>query len=131
MNSKLLRFALVGSIGFIADAFVFSVAFYLVELALTPARLIAFICAATVTWLGNRRLTFSNQEPNRFKQWLKFMLGASVSALPNFAMFKGTLWLLGEQGVIPMLALVAGILAGMVSNYLISAAWVFKSASAQ
>lgn len=131
MKSKLLKFALVGSIGFIADAFVFSAAFYLAELALTPSRLVAFICAATVTWLGNRRLTFSNQEPNRFKQWLKFMLGASVSALPNFAAFKGALWLLGEQGVMPMLALVLGILAGMVSSYLISATWVFKSANAQ
>ncbi|MDF5436592.1 GtrA family protein, partial [Vibrio parahaemolyticus] len=49
-----------------------------------------------------------------------------ISALPNFIVFKGVTLALGTQGVMVYLALILGILAGMVSNYLLSAKWVFS-----
>ncbi|MCG9648746.1 GtrA family protein [Vibrio brasiliensis] len=126
MNSKVVRFALVGSIGFLVDASVFSVCFYLFQLEPLTARILAFFCAATVTWYGNRRFTFASHQRQRLKQWLKFVSVASVSAVPNLVVFKSILLLLGGSGMVPMVALAAGVLAGMVSNYLISKRWVFK-----
>ncbi|MCZ2803140.1 GtrA family protein, partial [Vibrio alginolyticus] len=54
------------------------------------------------------------------------MMSACISALPNFIVFKGVTLALGTQGLMVYLALSLGILAGMMSNYLFSARWVFK-----
>lgn len=135
LDSKLFRFALVGGVGFIADALVFTLCLKWLALPMLQARLVAFICAATVTWVGNRCFTFSNYSRKRYVQrrlllvveWGKFMLSASVSAIPNFITFKLILTLFGNDGAIPYLALVLGILLGMVSNFILSSRWVFHS----
>ncbi|EKO3836170.1 GtrA family protein, partial [Vibrio harveyi] len=123
--SRLLTFAMVGGVGFIVDTLIFMVLFQWAGVELMMARGLAFCVAATTTWLGNRCLTFSQSTKDRaFNQWQKFMLSASISALPNFAVFKVTTLLLGTQGTTVYIALVMGILAGMVSNYLLSMHWV-------
>ncbi|HDM8154412.1 TPA: GtrA family protein [Vibrio harveyi] len=128
--SRLLTFAMVGGVGFIVDTLIFMVLFQWVGVELMMARGLAFCVAATTTWLGNRCLTFSQSTKDRaFNQWQKFMLSASISALPNFAVFKVTTLLLGTQGTTVYIALVMGILAGMVSNYLLSMHWVFQQSS--
>ncbi|HDZ5418740.1 TPA: GtrA family protein [Vibrio harveyi] len=125
--SRLLTFAMVGGVGFIVDTLIFMVLFQWAGVELMIARGLAFCVAATTTWLGNRCLTFSQSTKDRaFNQWQKFMLSASISALPNFAVFKVTTLLLGTQGTTVYIALVMGILAGMVSNYLLSMHWVFQ-----
>ena len=125
--ASLTRFALVGGVGFMVDTLIFSVLFHWFGLELMLARGIAFLFAATTTWLGNRWLTFSQAEKtNPFAQWQKFMASACISALPNFIVFKGVTLALGTQGLMVYLALNLGILAGMVSNYLLSAKWVFR-----
>ena len=124
---KLIKFALVGGAGFMVDTLIFSVLFHWFGLELMLARGIAFLFAATTTWLGNRWLTFSQAEKtNPFAQWKKSMMSACISALPNFIVFKGVTLALGTQGLMVYLALSLGILAGMMSNYLFSARWVFK-----
>ncbi|MCG9550407.1 GtrA family protein [Vibrio harveyi] len=128
--SRLLTFAMVGGVGFIVDTLIFMVLFQWAGVELMMARGLAFCIAATTTWLGNRCLTFSQSTKDRaFNQWQKFMLSASISALPNFAVFKVTTLLLGTQGTTVYIALVMGILAGMVSNYLLSMHWVFQQSS--
>ncbi|HDM8059057.1 GtrA family protein [Vibrio harveyi] len=128
--SRLLTFAMVGGVGFIVDTLIFMVLFQWAGVELMMARGLAFCVAATTTWSGNRCLTFSQSTKDRaFNQWQKFMLSASISALPNFAVFKVTTLLLGTQGTTVYIALVMGILAGMVSNYLLSMHWVFQQSS--
>ncbi|MHA2768086.1 GtrA family protein [Vibrio harveyi] len=128
--SRLLTFAMVGGVGFIVDTLIFMVLFQWAGVELMMARGLAFCVAATTTWLGNRCLTFSQSTKDRaFNQWQKFMLSASISALPNFAVFKVTTLLLGTQGTTVYIALVMGILAGMVSNYLLSMHWVFQQSN--
>lgn len=134
---RLLKFALVGGIGFIADALVFMLCAYLFYLPLLWARGIAFCCAASVTWFGNRRFTFrQGQAPwqtdnikNLLSQWLTFMSCALISALPNFLVFQSIILGLGKQGWVPLFALTAGVLVGMLSNYVLSSRWVFRESS--
>ncbi|WP_038880558.1 GtrA family protein [Vibrio jasicida] len=124
---KLIRFALVGGVGFIVDTLIFSLLFHWFGLELMLARGIAFLFAATTTWLGNRWLTFSQAEKtDPFAQWQKFMVSACISAVPNFAAFKGLTLMFGAQNYMVYVALVFGILVGMMSNYLLSTKWVFS-----
>ena len=125
--AKFAQFAFVGGVGFVVDTLIFALLFHFIGLELMIARSIAFLFAATTTWLGNRWLTFSqSNKANPLRQWQKFMMSACVSALPNFIVFKGVTLFLGTQGFMVYVALVLGILTGMVSNYLLSSKWVFR-----
>ena len=142
---RIIRFALVGSAGFIVDTVIFAFCFYVVSLPLILSRSIAFICAASTTWFGNRCFTFqstSNKQSSKSSlptecedrngakmllQWLKFMGCALVSAMPNLMVFQSVALVLGSGGIKPFIALVAGILVGMFSNYFMSRRWVFNS----
>ncbi|ANW25343.1 polysaccharide biosynthesis protein GtrA [Vibrio coralliilyticus] len=128
MINKLWRFALVGGVGFIADASLFALLFYAIGLPILDSRIVAFLSAATVTWFGNRVFTFESRNPSgKFSQWVKFMGCAMFSALPNFGVFKLTTYYWGSEGVLAMFALALGVLAGMLSNFLLSHWWVFRT----
>lgn len=130
MIQRLIKFSVVGGIGFIADASIFAMLNIFLHWDLMLIRAIAFTCAATTTWLGNRIYTFSDaEETPRFQQWKKFILAACVSAVPNFVVFKLSLEWVGADGWYVYVALVLGVLAGMVSNFLLSSRWVFKPSS--
>lgn len=130
LSQKLLKFALVGSAGFIVDTIVFSLAIYVFKTDLLSARVVSFIFAATTTWLGNRWFTFSERNKEaKVKQWSKFFCSALISAIPNFLVFQATVYLLGRSGLAPFIALVFGISAGMLSNFMLSHRWVFNNPS--
>jgi len=123
---RIVRFAIVGGFGFLVDLAVFSLFLEVLGVDTFVARVIAFICAATATWFGNRTLTFSDRKKvSKRSQWKKSLLASSFSALPNLGVFKLTLMILGDQGLMPYVALVVGILVGMFSNYFLSSKWVF------
>ncbi|CAH6923548.1 GtrA domain-containing protein [Vibrio chagasii] len=128
-HHKIIRFAAVGVGGFVVDCTVFSLLHYLAALPLMSARIGAFIAAATITWLGNRVLTFEFKEQDGWSykliQWQKFMLSASISAIPNLLCFKLTTEMLPAFDGAVFVAMAMGILVGMVTNYLFSQYWVF------
>ena len=125
--NRLLKFAFTGAAGFVVDTSLFALMFHWLELSMMPARSIAFLGAATTTWLGNRWLTFPQAEKRHaFAQWQKFMVTACFSALPNFAVFKMVTILSGTQGIWVYVALIMGVLAGMCSNYFLSVMLVFR-----
>lgn len=130
-HSQLIKFGCVGAIGFVIDYSVFSLAYYAFGLPILNARIMAFIVAATSTWYGNRKLTFSASEQNgallALKQWQKFMCSALISAIPNILVFKLLVDVLPDQGMATFFAMVVGVLVGMVSNFLFSRYWVFAS----
>lgn len=128
---RMMKFAVVGGVGFVVDAAMFAFCLYALSMPMLWARSVAFICAASTTWLGNRCFTFrsltsQSGKRRRFEQWLKFIGCALISAIPNFVMFQTVILILGEQGIKPFVALIAGIIAGMMSNYLLSRHFVFK-----
>ncbi|OEE79063.1 GtrA family protein [Vibrio genomosp. F6] len=130
MIQRLIKFSVVGGIGFIVDATIFATLNIFFHWDLMLIRTIAFIGAATTTWLGNRIYTFSDvEDAPRLQQWKKFILAASISAVPNFVVFKLSLEWIGLDGWYVYIALVLGVLAGMISNFLLSSRWVFKASS--
>lgn len=142
---KILRFAVVGSIGFIIDAIaMFLFSFYI---AAIPARALSFWTAATSNWWLNRHLTFrSANSPKALQQWLRFIAVSCIGFIPSW----GCYWLLMQfidieqyyqlaliqalpidhltiETAWPFIAMVPGVLLGMLSNYLLAERWVFKA----
>lgn len=128
-HHKMIKFAMVGAGGFVVDCTVFALLHYVIGLPLMSARIGAFIIAATTTWFGNRVLTFEFKEQggwlDKLIQWQKFMLSASISAIPNLLCFKLMTELLPTFTGAVFIAMAVGILVGMISNYLLSQYWVF------
>lgn len=125
--THLAHFALIGGIGFVIDACVFSAVYYGMEGPLMFSRIVAFLCAATTTWYGNRILTFAVRDVQQAKlrQWGKSMCSAMLSGFPNFVVFKFTTNILGTEGIFIFIALILGVGVGMLSNYALSCYWVF------
>ena len=116
------RFALVGGSGFVIDASVFY--FFIEQLSLpySFARIVAFIIAMLITWLGNRYFSFAHANRENAKQQLvKHCSCASFSFIFNYGVFQ-TLILMSMPTAF---SFVAGILVGLVSNYYISKKAVF------
>tara|TARA_B110001452_G_C15103658_1_gene384772 strand:- start:353 stop:727 length:375 start_codon:yes stop_codon:yes gene_type:complete len=118
---KISAFGLVGSIGFVADSAIFAVLFTLLGQAML-SRVIAFWIAATVTWYGNRHLTFrDSNRAAKGKQWGKHMLAAHVAGGVNLSIFYlATCWLPTPA------AFVVGVGAGLIINYLLASRVVYK-----
>ncbi|GAD79128.1 GtrA family protein [Vibrio ezurae] len=122
---RFVRFAKVGALGFVVDLSVFSILLYWIGLPTMVSRVIAFVVAASCTWLGNRVYTFESRG-NHFVQWKRFFISACLSMLPNLLVFKSILLSLGENHFTHALAFVCGVGAGFMGNYLLSSRWVFK-----
>lgn len=124
---RFLRFGIVGVAGFLADY-----GSYLLLSSWMPfylARLLSFVTAVCTTWLLNRAWTFQ-QHPSAHAwpvELLVYFLSMSLGGLFNLGT---SLLLLNFMRHIPqaaLLALAAGSMAGLVSNYLLSSKIVFNT----
>lgn len=136
MTYKIIKFGVVGGVGFAVD--VTAMAFFSLFMPIILARAAAFWIAASSTWWCNRRFTFKGADRREpLRQWLRFLLSACVGFVPNW----GCYWLLielvdsgwimqlaGETGILlwPLVAMIPGILLGMVANFSLAARWVFR-----
>ncbi|RNF51977.1 GtrA family protein [Marinomonas hwangdonensis] len=144
-----VRFAIVGGIGFLVDlASMLLLSIWLPHLV---ARGIAFWIAASSNWWWNRTITFkgtkvdgvnlsinktdiSKNKKAAALQWMQFLGGSVIAFVPNWGCYlllmsqppptsNATLILLW-----PYLAMIPGILIGMMLNYFFSRFWVFSAA---
>jgi putative flippase GtrA len=123
-----LRFAVIGALGVPVDWVVLH-AMIDAGLARDAARLIAWFCAATFTWVGNRYFTFAGQRAHGaaiFQEWLRFLGANSIGGVANV----GTFFLLTHFASPPFsgtnLAFACGVLVGLVFNFTLSKKLVFK-----
>ncbi len=144
---KILRFAGVGSIGFLVDASsLFLLSFYITPVV---ARTLAFWIVASSNWWLNRQITFAaKKSPLALQQWGRFIGVSCIGFIPNWICY----WLLMTTVDINQLsefyvqqypefnsliinhieiiwffsAMVAGVLLGMLTNYLLADRWVFR-----
>lgn len=131
MNQKIIKFAFVGGIGFIVD---FSSMFLLSTVfPLFPARLLAFFIALNSNWLLNRNFTFRNQAMQRstslIQQWTKFVISSCLGAVPNLVCYWGIIHIFNPAGITAIVAIIPGILLGMIVNFLLADKWVFRPVS--
>jgi putative flippase GtrA len=119
------RFGSVGAIGFIADtAVVYATK---AAIGLYWAGVLAFIAAATVTWLGNRLYTFRGRAAQPLhRQWALFV----ATNTGGFVLNRGTYFILVATFPLcaanPVLAILGGVLVGMTLNFYLSRRFVFR-----
>ena len=126
--ATLIQFAMfgtVGAIGFLADtATVYGLRH---RLGLYGAGAVAYVVAATVTWLLNRVWTFRGQGSGpAHRQWARFLavnLGGFVLNRGTYAILVTLVPLCAEQ---PVYAVAAGAIAGMFMNFSLSRTMVFR-----
>ncbi|PJE57170.1 GtrA family protein [Marinomonas sp. BSi20584] len=135
-----VRFAIVGGAGFLVDlASMLLLSIWLPHLV---ARGFAFWVAASSNWWWNRTITFtvpkqektSDSKKAAALQWMQFLGSSVIAFVPNWGCYlilmsqppatsNSTLTLLW-----PYLAMIPGILIGMMLNYVFSRYWVFSPA---
>ncbi|QUX92234.1 GtrA family protein [Marinomonas sp. A3A] len=135
-----VRFAIVGGAGFLVDlTCMLLLSFWLPHLV---ARGIAFWVAASSNWWWNRTITFteskaqitSTNKKATALQWIQFLGSSAIAFVPNWGCYlvlmsqppatpNSTLSLLW-----PYLAMIPGILIGMMLNYVFSRFWIFSPA---
>ena len=122
---QFLMFGTVGVVGFLFDtAAVYSLRR---SLGLYGAGAVAYLVAATVTWLLNRLWTFRGLGSGPVhQQWAQFLvvnLGGFVLNRGTYALLVTFVALCAEQ---PVYAVAAGALVGMFLNFSLSRAIVFR-----
>ncbi|MCG7588461.1 GtrA family protein, partial [Photobacterium sp. OFAV2-7] len=127
-------------LGFIVD--VSAMTLLSVVLQVIPARAGAFWVAASFTWWCNRQFTFKEANKSApLRQWFRFLLTACVGFIPNWGCYWALIrwvddaWitqLVGESGLYfwPLVAMIPGILLGMVVNFSLASRWVYRPALA-
>jgi putative flippase GtrA len=125
---SVLRFAVIGALGMPVDWLVLH-AMIDAGASRDAARLIAWFCAATFTWLGNRYFTFPERRARGaavFQEWLRFLGANSIGGVANV----GTFFLLTHFASSPFngtnIAFVCGVLVGLMFNFTLSKKLVFK-----
>jgi putative flippase GtrA len=126
--SRPLGFALVGCVGFAADALVFLLLSQGLGLGVLVSRIGAFLPATLATWSLNRRWVFDSRGRGRRRdEYLRHLAVQSLGIGVNFACFYGAVrWGLG-RGSAQLVPLALGSLAGMGFNYLGASRYVFRS----
>ncbi len=122
---QFLRFGTVGAAGFVVD----TATVYATRgaLGLYGAGTVAYLTAATATWLFNRLWTFrgSGSGPAH-RQWMAFL----AANLLGFVLNRGTYFTLvtisATCAAEPVLAVAAGAIAGMFINFHLSRSVVFR-----
>ncbi len=126
LAAQFLRFGIVGAVGFMWDWLTVHTMRQLI--GLTGALILAYFVAASMNWLMNRLWTFrgTGSAGSMLRQWGTFLAANSLGFLLN----RGTALILVNTVAIcnthTVLALIAGTLAGMFSNFTMSRRLVFR-----
>src|SRR5207249_3028596 len=84
---QFLRFAVIGTIGFVVDSSALMFAIKVGPLDLYSGRVFSFLIASSCTWALNRRFTFKPTPEHPFIQWLRFLGANGVGFAANYATY--------------------------------------------
>ena len=125
---QFVLFSAIGAAAFLVDAAVLTALIKATGVGLYLGRGISFVCAATFTWYLNRRFTFPHStQGRRSAQWLRYLGANALGACANLGVYA---WLVATSHTartLPALAVAAGSLSGLLSNFTLSRRYVFRA----
>ena len=130
---SILRFAVIGALGMPVD---WGVLQLMVHWGTGPyvGRVVSWFCAASFTWAGNRYFTFRAQRARGVtataQEWLRFLAANAVGGLVNVGLYSVLVRYAPPPFNDLTVALVCGVLLGLVFNFTLSKKVVFRSAGA-
>jgi putative flippase GtrA len=127
-TERFLRFAVVGSTGFVVDAGLLTTLYHGVGLDPFSARLISICFAVLTTWRLNRAHTFGASPRRQSSEGMRYASVAAATACFNYAVYCLiiALW----RDVPPVAAAVAATLSAMTFSYLGYSRFAFHGATA-
>lgn len=128
MYAALLKFCIVGGIGFLVDAGLTQLLGVWTSMGPYWGRVPSFLCAATITWLLNRRYTFQGSGRPVSREWFSYMGANAAGGMVNYGAYSLFLVFFPIFSDRLYLPVAVGSLSGLVSNFLMSYHWVFKPA---
>ena len=127
---QFVRFGIVGTGGFLVDS---GVLLALIRLGFDRynGQLVAFVVAASFTWLLNRIWTFGTHksEQNRMGESARYFAAMAIGACINYAAYALLTTWGGIWEKYPIMAVAAGSIAGLCFNFPASRYYVFRSAA--
>tara|TARA_R110000803_G_scaffold166127_3_gene229475 strand:- start:149 stop:547 length:399 start_codon:yes stop_codon:yes gene_type:complete len=120
---KVVRFVIVGTLGFLTDAGFLWLASEKIGLDPYSGRLISFLCALLVTWLLNSTFTFKSTHRPSKRQFGSYVSVQLSSFGLNYAIYSALVWL---DAVMPIPALIIASLIAMFYSFTAMNIWVFK-----
>ncbi|HJT44077.1 MAG TPA: GtrA family protein [Rhizomicrobium sp.] len=128
---SILRFAVIGALGVPVDWCVLQL---MVHWGYGPyaGRILSWFCAATFTWAGNRYFTFAGARAHGIlataQEWLRFLAANAVGGLVNVGLYSVLVRFAPPPFNDLTIALVLGVLLGLVFNFTLSKKLVFQNA---
>jgi putative flippase GtrA len=116
MNSRILRFAVVGGIGFVVDAAMLALLLAATPLGPFLSRLVSIGFGLTITWLCNRHLTFQPSSRGLAAEGARYGGVGVTTSIVNYLVYAGLL--LALPWLTPLAALVVASLVAMALSYL-------------
>lgn len=135
MRAQLLRFGLVGGLGYVVDSGVLY-AMLSLGLGFGTGRVVSFLCAVLTTWLLNRRFTFasaadvSQSVPKTghplLREGLRYLAAMSFGGALNVGTYAAVMAIFSYHPVLPAIGVAAGSVVGMVANFASAKWWVYS-----
>jgi putative flippase GtrA len=123
---ELLRFSVVGTLGFLIDTATLYAALSL-GAGLYLGRALSYLTAASANWALNRAWTFRQADRRRRgRQWVMFLLVNLLGFAINYGTYLLLVTSLPLVAVHPVIGVAAGSLAGLGGNFLLSRRFVFQ-----
>ncbi|MBW8638223.1 GtrA family protein [Hoeflea sp. WL0058] len=88
MNSRLLKFLVVGGVGYVTDAGILMALLRWTEIDPFTGRLIAIAITLQVTWLLNRRFTFEKSHRHAAVEGMRYSGVGIASSLLNYLVYS-------------------------------------------
>lgn len=123
-RAEVLRFAMVGSLGFLVDAGLTACLTQWAHWMPTVARIAAFLAALTVTWRFNMTLTFRVRRG--WSSWPPYLVVSVVGFLVNLGIYLAWLHVAGNRGLQNFVGVALGSVCAMGVNYAASRRFVFR-----
>ena len=114
--NRIFRFAVVGGIGFVADAGMLALLLAATPLGPFVARLVSIAFGLAVTWLCNRTLTFGPSGRSMLVEGARYGGVGITTSIVNYLVYSGLL--LAMPWLAPLVALVIASLVAMTFSYL-------------
>jgi putative flippase GtrA len=121
---SLLKFAAVGTLGYLADASILLAGVKGLHFAPVPARIFSFICAASLTYHLNRRFTF-RRRTGSLGRWLTYLAATATGAVINILIYRAWLLHAGTDAMDLVVGSALGSVTALFFNYFASALFAF------
>ncbi len=128
-EAEFVRFAVVGTAAVVVDTAVLYLGLWM-GLGLYLGRVVSYFVAATCTWYGNRRFTFTTHAHGAraiVAEWARFLLTNLVGGAINYTTYAVLVSRFELARDYPVLGVAAGAIAGLSVNFTLSKLLVFRA----